>query len=851
MRFAWLEHLLPRAVLTPQNQIAWLLFFVLFPLAYTGGVMLETNKESPAMMEGYQDRAASIQTAREFAASKGYPVTGWHEYVLTDTQESLQAWYSANPNDALVASLRRAVPAQQIQVLFRSPDQSHDFRTYLSLTGHVTGYDFGKSTMAGSTNFKINGTTVATSNTTSDDDESSMKNSIRTSDSEAEAIARQAVARNPALSGLMQLGKLDLGKPHISTTEDDSAHHEVSWQASPAGKPELTLKITVGIRDQQVVGERIEATLDKKHKAKIPPFRSTYWSLYSFFLLFGTVYAVVRYARRTLQKEVSHLRTLVVAALFAVSYSTLIYAVGVDQVAGHVSGTIYSKIGLVIDISAATVFSIMGLLVGVAYGSGEGEVREAYPGKLTSLDALLAGRIFSRDVGASLLLGAAAAGWLLLVHQAGSYFLQEDVMATRTDVLTYTFSRLPWLSLLVGRQYDSLLIAVTGLLLPASFLMRRNMRRSRRFAWLILFSTCSVLYDASKSPSFEASILAIAVMVSALLLPFFAFDLLAAMVSLSALSFVEELTRLSAVFPSWNGFAQLLAALACLLLLLAAWLALRGHSVNEEDVRPRYAKNLAQRMSLQAEVQAAREAQLRLLPQDVPELPGIQFAACCLPARGVGGDFYDFFPLDAHRVGIFVAQGGDQGLASALCIALAKGVLMHSSLQPNSPTQTLIDLESSIGELLEGGSAGRISFAYAVMDTRRNLLTYARLGDSPRFVIYREGAVLTPAAQLERVVPVTGRFAGAAPIHEGSVQAHIGDFLIFFTKGIAALRGKRFLRNENQWLSVLIPYLGKREESLQASLTAALSNQKRVSDDLTAVVLRVVQSQPLAQEVVA
>jgi hypothetical protein len=846
MRFAWLQLLLPRAVLTPQNQIWWVLFFALFPLAYTAGVMLETKQESPAMMAGFEDRAASIRTALEFANSKGFPVTGWHQYVMTDTHDSLQAYYSANAKDETVTAISHAVPGQEVQVLFRSPDQSREFRTYLSLSGHVTGYDFGKSTSASHADFKINGTTIASSTTTSDDDDSSMNNSMRTSDTEAETLARQALARDPALNGIIQLGKA-----HISTVDDDSARHDVSWQASPAGKPELTLKVTVGVRDQQVVGEHIEASLDKKHQLKVPPFRTALWSIYSFFLMFGTVYAIIRYARRTLQKEVSHLRTLVVAALFAISYSTLIYSVIVDQVAGRLSGAAYSKVALVIDITAGAAFSVMGLLVGIAYGSGEGEVREAYPGKLTSLDALLAGRLFSRDVGASLLFGAAAAGWLLLFHQAGSYFMQEDVMSTRTDVLTYTFSRLPWLSLLVGRQYDSLLIAVTGLLLPASFLMRRNMRRSRRFAWLIVFSICSVMLDASKYPTLQAALLAIAVMVSALLLPFFAFDLLAAMVSLSALSFVEELTRLNAVFPSWNGFAHVLAALACLLLIVAAWLALRGNSVNEEDVRPQYAKNLAQRMSLQAEVLAAREAQLRLLPQDVPQLPGIQFAACCLPARGVGGDFYDFFPLDANRVGIFVAQGGDQGLASALCIALAKGVLMHSSLQPKSPTQTLIELESSISELLDGGSAGRISFAYAVMDTRRNLLSYARLGDSPRFVICREGAVLTPAAQLERVVSGAGRFSGAATIHEGSVQAHIGDFLIFFTKGVAALRAKRFLRNENQWLGVLMPYLSKREEPLQASLTAALANQRRLSDDLTAVVLRVVQSRQLAHEVVA
>ena len=223
--------------------------------------------------------------------------------------------------------------------------------------------------------------------------------------------------------------------------------------------------------------------------------------------------------------------------------------------------------------------------------------------------------------------------------------------------------------------------------------------------------------------------MAAAVFAAALLLPFFAFDLLAAIVSLSALAYVGELAELAAAFPSWSGFALTMAVLAFTVIAVNTYLALRGQRVREEDVRPLYAKNLAERMSMQAEILAAREAQLRLLPQAVPEIPGIQFAACCLPAHGVGGDFYDFFRLDANRIGIFVAQGSAQGLASALCIALAKGVLMHSALQPHTPAQILISLEASIAELLEGGSGSGIGFAYGVMDTRRNLLNYAR----PRF----------------------------------------------------------------------------------------------------------------------
>ena len=218
-------------------------------------------------------------------------------------------------------------------------------------------------------------------------------------------------------------------------------------------------------------------------------------------------------------------------------------------------------------------------------------------------------------------------------------------------------------------------------------------------------------------------------------------------------------------------------------------------------------------MSLQAEVLAAREAQLRLLPQSVPDVVGIQFAACCWPAHGVGGDFYDFFQLDAHRVGIFVAQGGDQGLASALRIALAKGVLMHASLQPHSPTQIIVGLETSIAELLEGGNRGGISFAYGVMDTRRNVLIYAR-SERRRAFWFIGKTPATTAAQLERVVTVAGRSREAPTLYEGAAHARVGDFLIFFTEGVTSLRARRFGKREYQWVELLMRELGRQEESL-------------------------------------
>jgi sigma-B regulation protein RsbU (phosphoserine phosphatase) len=656
-------------------------------------------------------------------------------------------------------------------VLFRSPDQKHEFRAYLSLTGQVTGFDMGKFTSAQDTHVTVNGVTI---------------NSTASKASKDRAKDNAATQTNPAI------------------------------------------------------------------EAKKSRFSETLLGIYSLFLTFSAFYAMYRYAKRTLQKEVSHARTIVVAGLFCVSYTIYVYSIEVDKVATSVSAGQFASFALPSEIGAVVVFALMGLLVGIAYSSGEGEVREAYPGKLTSLDALLAGRIFSRDVAASILFGVAAAGWLLLCQHGFGYFLRTDVLSARSEALRYTFARVPWLTLLVGRQYESLLIAVAGLLLPASFLLRTSTAKKRRFFWLLLFALLSIFKEAAGYPTVASSLLAMAIFVSALLAPFFAFDLLAAMVSLYALALVNELAQLSAVFPSWVGFALWLAALVAAVVALAGYLALHGQRVRDEDVRPLYAKNLAERMGMQAEVLAAREAQLRLLPQSAPEIPGMQFAACCLPAKGVGGDFYDFFRLDSNRVGIFVAQGGERGLASALCIALAKGVLMHASQQTHSAAQIVIELEASMAELLQGGREANISFAYGVVDTRRNVLNYARIGTSPRLLVNRQGGGLTSCAQFERPVNLPGRSASAPEIHEGAAHLHTGDYLIFFTDGVTSLRSRRLNKREYQWLDLLMRELSRPDEPLQKSLVSALGKlQNRASEDLTAVVLRVVEMQTVEQEVVA
>jgi serine phosphatase RsbU (regulator of sigma subunit) len=131
-------------------------------------------------------------------------------------------------------------------------------------------------------------------------------------------------------------------------------------------------------------------------------------------------------------------------------------------------------------------------------------------------------------------------------------------------------------------------------------------------------------------------------------------------------------------------------------------------------------------------------------------------------------------------------------------------------------------------------------------------LNYARIGTSPRLLVHRQGAGFTPSAQFERAANLPGRSTSAPQIYEGAAHLHVGDYLIFFTDGITSLRSRRFGKREYQWLDPLMRELGRTDEPLQRSLVSALTKyQNSASEDLTAVVLRVLQRQAVEQEVVA
>ena len=139
------------------------------------------------------------------------------------------------------------------------------------------------------------------------------------------------------------------------------------------------------------------------------------------------------------------------------------------------------------------------------------------------------------------------------------------------------------------------------------------------------------------------------------------------------------------------------------------------------------------------ELELARAIQQRLLPPATLDGPGFAVAARCIPARHVGGDFYDVFHLEDGRLGLAVADVAGKGIGAALIMATAKAVVPLLATSAD-PAATLSALNAKLKKEL--GPREFVALAFAVFDAATGELRLSnaglpdpyllRSGESPR-----------------------------------------------------------------------------------------------------------------------
>src|SRR6266566_3009422 len=164
-------------------------------------------------------------------------------------------------------------------------------------------------------------------------------------------------------------------------------------------------------------------------------------------------------------------------------------------------------------------------------------------------------------------------------------------------------------------------------------------------------------------------------------------------------------------------------------------------------------------LRLQTDLDTAREIQLQLLPRGAREVPGLDITAAYVPARELGGDFYDFLPYGEGRLGLALGDVSGKGTAAALYGSLAIGMLREHSVENKlAPADMLQMLNARL--YAARLDARFVAMAFALYDASDRTLTIANAGGTHPLLL-RDGKIIQ--------IPVDGIPLGLFPEADYSV----------------------------------------------------------------------------------
>lgn len=194
---------------------------------------------------------------------------------------------------------------------------------------------------------------------------------------------------------------------------------------------------------------------------------------------------------------------------------------------------------------------------------------------------------------------------------------------------------------------------------------------------------------------------------------------------------------------------------------------------------------LIEKERMERELKVAAEIQLSILPDVLPTHPNFEFGGRILPARQVGGDFYDVFDLGDNKMGVLIGDVADKGVPSAIFMARAHALIIAEADSVTPPAEVLRKVNTHITRLEK--SSQFVTALFGVLDTVTGELTYARAGHEPPLLLLADGAV-------ERLPYQPGMALGLwenIALDEYTFVMPKGSLLVLFTDGMTDCRNPK------------------------------------------------------------
>ncbi len=181
---------------------------------------------------------------------------------------------------------------------------------------------------------------------------------------------------------------------------------------------------------------------------------------------------------------------------------------------------------------------------------------------------------------------------------------------------------------------------------------------------------------------------------------------------------------------------------------------------------------------MERELQLAREMQSSFLPQDIPHIPGWEFAASWHPAREVAGDYYDFIPVGKHSIGLVIADVTDKGAPASLFMIFSNSIVrasLHPDMQPAESIQNANRLITS-----KSLNSMFVSLVYVLLNPDNGQAIYVNAGHNPPLYYNAKNNSL-------HLLSRTGMVMGVNPetdYRQQSLMMDPGDMLVLYTDGL-------------------------------------------------------------------
>lgn len=243
-------------------------------------------------------------------------------------------------------------------------------------------------------------------------------------------------------------------------------------------------------------------------------------------------------------------------------------------------------------------------------------------------------------------------------------------------------------------------------------------------------------------------------------------------------------------------------------------------------------------IALEQEIEIAAQIQASMLPREFPAGADFDLYAEMVPARRVGGDFYDFFAIGPDQVGFLIGDVSGKGIPAALFMAVSRTLLRATALQGIDPAGCLSYVNKVLGSQREGSVF--VTVFYAILHTGTGDVQFCIGGHNPPYRV-------SSTSEISAIDEPGGIVVGLLPSPEvqyetGHLRLHANEAIFLFTDGVTeAMNSEGHFFGERALRRKLAECAGFSAREMARSVLGAVAEftQSAVqSDDITAMAVK-------------